>query len=128
MNQKEFKFIRKHLHRTQKEMSGLLATSLRTVQSFEQGWRKVPVHVERQLLFLYVMKRREENHVPSCWEIRKCSPPLRQTCPAFEFHCGHLCWFLNGTLCRGRAQVTWANKIKICRSCEVFGEAVGPLS
>ncbi len=126
MDKNEFQFIRRKFERTQKEMSELLGTSVKALQSFEQGWRKIPVHVERQVLFLYVMKRRKANKVRSCWEIRKCSPLLRQTCPAFEFHSGHLCWFINGTLCRGRAQATWANKMKICRNCEVFGAAVGP--
>jgi hypothetical protein len=126
MEKREFHLFRLEFQKTQKEMAELLGTSVKAVQSFEQGWRKVPAHVERQLLFLHVMKRRKTKKVRSCWEIRRCSPILRQTCPAFEFHSGHLCWFINGTLCKGRAQGTWAKKMKICRGCQVFGAAVGP--
>ncbi len=126
MDKKEFQFIRRNFRRTQKEMAELLGTSVKAVQSFEQGWRKIPGHVERQALFLYVMKNRKKSPAGACWEIRKCSSVLRQTCPAYEFHSGHLCWFVNGTLCRGKAQTTWANKMKICRNCEVFGAATGP--
>jgi DNA-binding XRE family transcriptional regulator len=126
MEKREFHFFRLEFQKTQKEMAQLLGTSVKAVQSFEQGWRRIPVHVERQLLLLHVMKRRKARKVRSCWEIRGCSLLLRQTCPAFEFHSGHLCWFINGTLCKGRAQGTWANKMKICRGCQVFGAAVGP--
>ncbi len=125
MDNKGFHLFREKFQKTQKEMSELLGTSLKAVQSFEQGWRNVPVHVERQLLFLWSMKRRGEKKVRSCWEIRKCSAQIRESCPAYEFHSGHLCWFINGTLCHGRAQGSWAKKMKICRTCEVFGIALG---
>ena len=57
MDSKEFHSLRQKLQKTQKQMSQLLGTSLKAVQSFEQGWRKVPVHVERQVLFLRSLKR-----------------------------------------------------------------------
>ena len=120
MENKEFRILRQKLEKTQKQMSELLGASLRAVQSFEQGWRKVPVHVERQLFFLYSMRKGKKKKVRPCWDIRKCSPLLRKICPAFEFNSGNLCWFINGTLCRGQAQQSWAKKMKICRKCEVF--------
>ena len=57
MDQKEFHSLRKKLQKTQKQMAQLLGTSLKAVQSLEQGWRKVPVHVDRQSLFLQALKR-----------------------------------------------------------------------
>ena len=48
----EFSSIRAYLGKTQKELAQLLGTSLKAIQSFEQGWRRIPVHVERQVLFL----------------------------------------------------------------------------
>lgn len=125
MDKKEFQFFRQKFQKTQKQMSELLGTSLKAVQSFEQGWRKVPVHAERQLLFLWSMKNRKKKKLRPCWDIRKCSPLLRKMCPAFEFNSGNLCWFINGTLCRGEAQGSWAQKMKICRKCGVFASAVG---
>jgi hypothetical protein len=38
------------------------------------------VHVERQLLFLYSMKKGKKKKVRPCWDIRKCSPLLRKIC------------------------------------------------
>ncbi len=125
MDKREFHVFRQRFQKTQKEMSELLGTSLKAVQSFEQGWRKVPVHVERQLFFLWAMKKTGRKKPVSCWEIRKCSLEFREICPAYEFHSGHLCWFINGTLCHGRAQGTWAKKMRICRNCEVFEKALG---
>jgi hypothetical protein len=123
MDSREFLALRQRLQKTQKEMSQLLGISLRAVQSFEQGWRKVPTHVERQMLFLSAMKRGFENR-RACWEIRGCSLPVREACPAWEFGVGQLCWFLSGTLCQGKAQRSWAQKIKICRKCRVFAANV----
>ncbi len=120
MEAKEFLSLRSRLQKTQKEISQLLGISLRAVQSFEQGWRKVPVHTERQLLFLWSLKIRKAGRVNPCWTIRKCPPQVRQDCPAWEFRAGQMCWFMNGTICRGKAQTTWASKMKMCRICRVF--------
>jgi len=120
MDSKEFHSYRQRLNKTQKQMSQLLGTSLKAIQSFEQGWRKVPVHVERQILFLWALKRGNGKNVRSCWDIRGCSLQLRQACPAWEFHAGHFCWFINGTICQGKPQESWSKKMKVCRKCEVF--------
>jgi hypothetical protein len=105
-------------------MAELLGTSLKAVQSFEQGWRKVPVHIERQTLFLISNRRRASRKFRPCWDIRSCSPETREACPAWEFHLGHLCWFVNGTICRGRTQGSWPQKMKVCRGCEVFSQTI----
>jgi DNA-binding XRE family transcriptional regulator len=120
VDNKVFSRIRRHLGKTQKQMAELLGTSLKAVQSFEQGWRNIPVHIERQVLFLLAMKRdREREHDP-CWVIEKCPMEKRQKCPAWEFQCGNLCWFINGTICHGEAQTSWQEKIEECGKCEVF--------
>jgi hypothetical protein len=120
MDNKEFHSLRKKLQKTQKQTAQLLGTSLKAIQSFEQGWRKVPVHVERQLLFLQARKRGVSEEGRPCWEIRNCPSQTRQACPAWEFNVGHLCWFINGTVCQGKAQESWSKKMQICRKCEVF--------
>lgn len=119
MDKKEFSDIRHQLGKTQNELAQLLGTSLKAIQSFEQGWRKVPVHIERQILFL-LSKLRSQNKKKNCWDIRKCPSDQRSNCPAWEFRVGQLCWFINGTICEGEAQVNWQKKMKICRKCEVF--------
>ncbi len=122
MDSKEFGSLRQQLQKTQKEMAELLGTSLKAVQSFEQGWRNVPVHVERHMLFLLTARKGKPNKSPSCWDMRNCSLETREACPAWEFNLGDLCWFINGTICHGKAQGTWVKKMKLCRSCFVFSQ------
>jgi DNA-binding XRE family transcriptional regulator len=52
MDKREFSDIRRCLEKTQKQMAQLLGTSTKAIESFEQGWRNIPVHIERQMLFL----------------------------------------------------------------------------
>ncbi len=47
MDKETFSKARARLAKTQKELSELLGVSLKAVQSYEQGWRSVPVHIER---------------------------------------------------------------------------------
>lgn len=122
MDHKEFSFLRQKLQKTQKQMADLLGTSLKAVQSFEQGWRKVPVHVERQVLFLMSARQGTPRNPRPCWDIRNCSPENREACPAWEFNVGDLCWFINGTTCLGKTQGSWVKKMKVCRACEVFAQ------
>jgi hypothetical protein len=124
LDSKEFGFLRQTLQKTQKQMANLLGTSLKAVQSFEQGWRKVPAHIERQALFLVCTRRGGIRESSPCWEIRTCPPENREVCPAWEFNLGHLCWFVNGTICRGKNQGNWPHKMKICRDCEVFAQTI----
>lgn len=124
MDSQEFRSFRQKFQKTQKQLSQLLGTSLKAIQSFEQGWRKVPVPIERQMLFLLSMKRRVVKDLKPCWDIRNCSPQIREACPAWEFNVGDLCWFINGTICRGKPQDSWSRKMKICRRCEVFSSTM----
>jgi len=125
MDHQEFSSFRQRLEKTQKQMAELLGTSLKTVQSFEQGWRKVPVHIERQMFFLLNLKKGRAKDARPCWEIQNCSVEARQGCPAWEFHAGSLCWFINGTICLGKPQNDWGHKMKVCRKCEVFTKNFG---
>ncbi len=123
MDAGEFSALRRRLQKTQKEMAQLLGASVRSIQSFEQGWRRVPGHIERQVLFLLAMKKGVKELRP-CWEIQGCCLENREECPAREFRVGHLCWFITGTRCQGKVYATWARKIKQCRKCQVFNANV----
>lgn len=120
MHRQEFKNFRKQLNKTQKQMAVLLGVSLKAVCSYEQGSRSIPVHVERQLFFLVSRMALKNKRKKICWDTTKCSKKRRKECPAWEFHVGDLCWFINGTICKGQPQKNWREKMKICRSCEVF--------
>jgi len=129
MDKKEFSLIRCRLGKTQNQLAQLLGTSAKGIQSFEQGWRNIPAHSERQLLFLLALKNLGNKRGSYCWVIRNCPVDVKEKCPAWEFQAGHLCWFINGTICQGKVQGSWQRKMKICRKCEVFRSAFDlPLS
>ena len=54
--EKEFSQTRHQVGKIERQIAQLLATSLKAIQSFEQGWRNVPAHTKRQLLFLMTLK------------------------------------------------------------------------
>ena len=120
MKDKEFSALRKKLEKTQKQMAQLLGTSIKAIHSYEQGWRTIPVHVERQLYFLITRKFFGNNDVQPCWDTRSCPQEQREQCPAWEFSTGDLCWFINGTICDGTVHDSWKEKMKLCRTCDVF--------
>lgn len=70
MKRHEFSSIRSQVEKTQHQMAQLLGTSLKAVQSFEQGWRNIPVHIERQVLYLLVLKKLRRKKGKPCWWCR----------------------------------------------------------
>ena len=125
MDNKKFKQLRKELNKTQNELALLLGTSLKTIRSYEQGWRNIPVHAERQLYFLIARKRNKEKKQKACWIINQCPPARKKQCPAWEFKAGNLCWFINGTICEGIVHTEWKEKIKVCEKCDVWKSSMG---
>jgi hypothetical protein len=121
VDSKEFSQFRTRLNKTQKQMGQLLGTSIKAIHSYEQGWRSVPTHVERQVFFLASRKRGGQKGLKSCWITKKCPKERKTQCPAWEFRAGTLCWFINGTICEGEVQKDWKQKIKLCRKCEMLG-------
>jgi DNA-binding XRE family transcriptional regulator len=119
MNSKEFLDIRNKLAKTQKEIANLLGISLKAVCSYEQGWRAIPVHVERQLVFLLARKYHQAKNA-NCWELRNCPEEKRNLCPAWEFASGQFCWFISGTICESAACTSWEKKMAVCRKCVVM--------
>lgn len=119
MDKDLFAKARATLGKTQKELAELLGISLKAVQSYEQGWRTVPLHIQKQLFFLVVNQRSESPKKRTCcWSARKCIN--KQECPAWEFQAGHMCWFVNGTLCTYDAEQNGREKMDICREYPVL--------
>ena len=124
MKDKEFAIVRKRLNKTQKKLSEILGTSIKAIHSYEQGWRAIPTHVERQLYFLLAQKGKSLETRKPCWTIKKCPPERKEQCPAWEFQAGKFCWFINGTICECVNQSKWENKMDVCHKCEVFSSLV----
>jgi hypothetical protein len=120
MKSKELKRFRKRMNKTQKQMAQLLGVSIKAIHSYEQGWRNIPAHVERQMFFLISNMRGKSEVRKPCWVIKKCPPKKKKECPAWEFKSGKLCWLINGTICDGTVHNNWGKKMKFCRSCEVL--------
>ena len=124
MDKAAFVQIRQCLGKTQRELAALLGVSLKGVQSFEQGWRSIPAHVERQMLFLVTVKSSGMKTNLPCWKVKKCSEEMKQNCPAWDFQARHFCWMINGLVCQGTIQDDWEKKMDICRSCTIFQSMV----
>jgi DNA-binding XRE family transcriptional regulator len=120
MKSDKFIYYRKQLELTQKELAQLLMISVKAVHSYEQGWRNIPDNMERQLLFLISGQKNQAAASKPCWTIKRCPPGKKKQCPAWKYKSGHLCWFINGTICEGEVHKNWSEKIQICRNCEVF--------
>jgi len=122
VEKEEFVEARMKLDKTQKEMAQLLGVSVKAIYSYEQGWRSVPTHAERQVFFLLSRKRGIRKLAKPCWVIKKCTMKRRKQCPAYEYNAGRFCWLVNGTICECIAQKTWKEKMKICRECDVMSD------
>ncbi len=120
MEKTEFAEARHYLGRTQTQLAQLLCVSPKAIQSFEQGWRHIPPGIERQLLFLEYLESAPARKTPACWEMQHCPLKWRKKCMAWELEVGNICWFVNGTFCRGEYQGDWAGKMILCRQCGVF--------
>lgn len=118
MEKTEFSTIRRKLGKTQKQIASLLGMSLKTIHSYEQGWRSIPAHIERQLFFLLIKQQGRNKPLIPCWEQKECLD--KESCPAWEFQSGELCWFLCGTLCECTSDTSYREKISICRKCPTF--------
>ncbi len=57
----------------------------------------------------------------SCWEFMQCGRDKDSSikCPAYP-HFGRICWAVAGTLCAGRVQGSFAQKIQNCEQCRFF--------
>ena len=120
MEKEEFVVARTKLDKNPMEMSQLLGVSLKAIYSYEQGWRSIPTHVERQVFFLLSRKRGMQKLPKYCWVVKKCPPKRRKECPAYEYNAGKFCWLVNGTICECKARKNWKEKMIICRECAVM--------
>jgi hypothetical protein len=119
--------VRDELETTQKEFAALLGVSLRAVQSYEQGWRATPPHVQKMaILLMYLSHRAEAPEEEPCWTARGCSETVRADCPAACLHAGDLCWLVTGEQVDGEGAGSWDAKWARCRRCPVIERFMPP--
>jgi DNA-binding XRE family transcriptional regulator len=115
--------LRHELGFSQSDLADLIGVSPRTVQSWEQGWRKPSPGLIRSLLLLALSWRLGERFsCQVCWETVNCSPAERERCLTYQSKQGHLCWFLTGNAHRGRRLKHWSEKMAMCATCPFFGK------
>jgi Predicted transcriptional regulator len=96
----EFSRLRSALGKSQRELAELLGVSLKAVESYEQGWRNVPAHVERMLYFLlFKLNEGAIESASPCWKSKDCPSERRDKCIAYVAKEGRFCWFFTGRLC-----------------------------
>ncbi len=63
----------------------------------------------------------EKSHYKPCWEYMQCKQDVNhdESCPAYP-HFGRICWAVAGTLCAGKVQGTFAQKIHDCHRCGYY--------
>jgi two-component system NtrC family sensor kinase len=63
----------------------------------------------------------EKLHYKPCWEYMQCKQDVNhdESCPAYP-HFGRICWAVAGTLCAGKVQGTFAQKIHDCHRCGYY--------
>ncbi len=120
------KKLRKDLGRSQKEMAEVLGISKKAVQSYEQGWRNVPPHIEQLLLLHTILHWGPDlKKVLPCWEQNDCKPSVCASCPAGSLSSAGFCWLVTGTLCHGERMGTWKAKRNRCLKCKILRELLG---
>ena len=60
----------------------------------------------------------------TCWEMKNCPDERRNNCPAYPDD-GGKCWTVTATLCGGKEQGTYHEKMANCRKCNVYEKAKG---
>jgi len=63
-------------------------------------------------------------HQVTCWEMKNCPPDRRNSCPAYPQHGGQ-CWMVTATLCGGKEQGSYHDKMANCKKCNVYLDAHG---
>jgi hypothetical protein len=94
------RYVREILGLSQKELSAVLAVSPKAIQSYEQGWRRIPVRVLSQLFVVLAESRRRTLKDIPCWQLVGCPPATRDHCLSHTAGTGALCWVLTSRTCR----------------------------
>lgn len=119
MDRAGFARARVLLGKSQRDLARLLGISIKAVESYEQGWRKIPSNVERMLYFLlFKLNEKSFAHERPCWSTKSCSDASRKECVAFVTGEGHYCWFFTGGLCSA-AKASGVGE-RYCYTCKVF--------
>ena len=113
--------VREALRKSQAELADLLGLSVRAIQSYEQGWRRTPLGVQKMTLLLLCLQRRNGRALPSpCWVTRGCDAETRAACSSREFGGGRFCWLFSSATQRCKASDGSDGSLEPCLRCPVM--------
>lgn len=119
MDRELFKIGRHKLKKTQASFADLLGISLKAVQSYEQGWREIPIYIERKVYFLLSQSRElTPGATKNCWARNRCAN--KKECPVWEFNAGKFCWFFCGAECSDGDNKNLTKIMGNCRNCDII--------
>ena len=122
MKKEEFVRLRKNLDKTQRQIALLLGVSHKTVESYEQGFRNIPVNVERIIYYLFFKLNPDRSTGKDlCWGKKECPQDTRENCVAWLAKEGFFCWFITGKSCIREKQLS-PGAADNCFSCSFFRE------
>ena len=55
-----------------------------------------------------------------CWQVKDCGREIAKDCEAIITHHEHSCWRVAGTMCGGKPQGTFAQKMSTCKACNYY--------
>ncbi len=55
-----------------------------------------------------------------CWEYMQCGRDKTRDCPVVTKNMGYMCWLVAGTMCNGKPQGTFVQKMGDCKRCEFY--------
>ena len=94
------------------------------LQQFNQEMKSAAVQVKKLMSDVVIKNdftgRFDNPTLTPCWEWKKCD---NTACPSYRNHVNLRCWEIAGTLCGGKVQGRFANKIGDCSLCEVYQSA-----
>ena len=117
---KTVRAIRLAIGFTQADLARTLGVSPKAVQSYEQGWRNVPVPMMVQLLTLFAIHRQPNLRQAPCWKLTHCPAPTRTQCASYRVGKGQFCWLVTSRECRHGAANRSAGGFP-CLQCAVIG-------
>ena len=114
-----FRTVRNKLGLSQSALADSLGVSIRAVQSYEQGWRKVPNRTLCQALFLLALKNRSAMTSAPCWKQTGCAKEVRDRCASYLVGKGKFCWVTGSQRCRTTRTRGGETKLA-CLKCPVL--------
>jgi DNA-binding XRE family transcriptional regulator len=114
----ELKRLRTIMGWTQCQAATFLGLSKKAIESYEQGWRRIPERVLQDLLTLVAAKRRYPGSFRPCFKVLNCPDTFRDVCFCRSKMAGRFCW-LTASACCHQNHPEFGKGMTVCLRCPV---------